>query len=136
MKLYHLSTTGNLEVLIPKVPECAVETLEDVKTPRICFSDFIEGCLSALQDLPGKYFVYIPDQDIPDSDIHYPTVDEVRDAKINHEVWVMKETRVKCIGIIQTENYDWSKRHNSGRGRVTFFHYPFTWIERFELEVN
>ena len=128
--LYHLSTNENLKVLTPRVPECAVAIYEDVKTKRICFSDFIEGCLSALQDIPNRYYVYVPEQEVDEADIHIPTVDEVRDAKYTHEVWVMRETKVKCIGVIQTENWDWSKRHNSGRGRTTFFHYPYKWIEK------
>lgn len=130
--IYHLSKDKNLKVLTPKIPECAVAINEDVKTKRVCFSDFIEGCLSSLQDLPNKYYVYVPDQDLKEADLHYPTVDEVRDAKRNHEVWIMKEVKVKCIGIIQTENYDWKTQHNTGRGRVTFFHYPYKWIEKRE----
>lgn len=105
---------------------------EDVTAKRVCFSDFIHGCLSALQSLPGVYYVYIPDQEISESDIHYPTVDEVRDSKYTHEVWVMRDVKVKCIGAIRTENYAWTKHHNSGRGRVTFFYYPYQWIERKE----
>lgn len=131
--LYHLSTNGNLKVLEPRVPRYAVETHEDVKTKRICFSGFIDGCLSALQDLPNKFYVYVPEREVNETDIHIPTVDEVIDAKCNHEVWVMREIKVKCIGVIQTENYDWTKRHNTGKKqRVTFFHYPYKWIERYD----
>lgn len=129
--LYHLSTNGNLEVLTPRVPEGVVSMYEDTKTKRICFSDFIEGCLSSLYDIPRKYYVYIPECKVDEADIYYPTVDEVRDAKINHEVWITKEIKVKCIGIIQTDIWDWKKLHNSGRGRVTFFHYPYEWIEKY-----
>ena len=128
--LYHLSTNGKLKKLTPRVPECAVSIYEDIETPRICFSDFIEGCLSALQDIPNTYYVYVPEQEVDEAYIHIPTVDEVRDAKYTHEVCVMRETKVKCIGMIQTENWDWSKRHNSGRGRTTFFHYPYKWVEK------
>lgn len=129
--LYHLSTIGNLSVLTPKIPECAVPIYEDVITPRVCFSDFIEGCLSALQDLPKRYYVYIPDEELDTSDLHYPTVYEVRDMKCTHEVWVTREVKVKCIGIIQSKEYDWKKDHNSGRGRITFFHYPYEWVEKY-----
>lgn len=128
--LYHLSTKKNLKVLTPRVPECALSSHEDVKTERICFSDFIEGCLSSLQDIPNKYYVYVPDQELNESDIHIPTVDEVIDAKYTHEVWVMKEIKVKCIGVIKSEYYDWSKHHNSGRGRTTFFHYQYEWNKK------
>lgn len=86
--LYHLSTRGGLTELTPKIPECAVSIHEDTSTERVCFSDFIEGCLSALQDLPRKYYVYVPRNEIKDDDIYYPTVNDVRDAKYTHEVWI------------------------------------------------
>lgn len=130
--LYHLSTDGNLSVLTPRVPECALKAIEDTTVKRVCFSDFIGGCLSALQSLPGVYYVYIPDQELSEEDIHHPTVYEARDVEYTHEVWVMKEVKVKCIGAIRTEDYDWAKVkvRNSGRGNVIFLHYPYEWIER------
>lgn len=127
--LYHLSVDDNLTLLTPRIPECAVSIYEDTSIKRVCFSDYIEGCLSALQDLPRKYYVYVPEEEIQESDIYYPTVDEVRDVKYTHEVWILKEVRVKHIGIIQSFDYDWSKAHNTGRGRIHFFHYPYKWIE-------
>lgn len=129
--LYHLSEQGGLEKLTPRIPECAVPIYEDTSTERVCFSDFIEGCLSALQDLPRKYYVYIPQDEIRNEDLYYPTVDDVRDAKYTHEVWVLKEVKVKCIGIIKSLDYDWTKRHNTGRGTTTFFHYPYQWVRKY-----
>ena len=66
--LYHLSQVNNLELLTPKVPECAIPMYEDTKTKRVCFSDSIDGCLSALQS-PGKYYVYIPKENIQEDSI-------------------------------------------------------------------
>jgi len=127
--LYHLSLDSGLTSLTPRVPECAISTYENTSTKRICFSDFIEGCLSALQDSPSKYYVYIP-ENIQEDEIYYPTVYDVRDCKYTHEVWVLNTIKVKCIGIIESSECDWIKRHNSGRGRTTFFHYPYKWIEK------
>lgn len=128
--LYHLSLDGNLTSLTPKVPECAVSMYEDVFVKKICFSDYIEGCLSALQDMPRKYFVYTPDEDVDEENLYRPSVSEVRDSKYTHEIWVLKEIKVKCIGIIQSFDCDWKRRHNTGKGRTTFFHYPYQWIEK------
>ena len=128
--LYHLSTDENLKVLTPKIPKNALPEHEDVKTKRICFSDSIEGCLSSLQTSPNKYYVYVPENEVDEIDIYIPTVDEVIDAKFTHEVWIMKEIKVKCIGAIQAKKYDFKKRYSSGRGRITFFHYPYEWIEK------
>lgn len=126
--LYHLSRYKNLKILTPKVPETAISIYENITIQRVCFSDSIEGCLSALQDSPEKYYVYILDQEIEKNDLYYPTVNEVRDAKYTHEVWILKEVKVKCIGIIQSSNYDREKQYNSGRGRVTIYHYPYEWL--------
>lgn len=105
---------------------------EDTVTKRVCFSDWIEGCLSSLQDIPRKYFVYVPDENINKNFIYYPSVKDVRDAKYTHEVWILNKIKVKCIGIIQSFDCDWSKRHNTGNGRTTFFHYPYKWIEKWQ----
>lgn len=127
--LYHLSTNPNIKRLMPKIPSCAVGQYENLTAKRICFSDSIENCLSALQDIPNKFYVYTP---IKENIATYtPTVNEVIDAKIHHEVWSFKAVNVKCIGIIQSENYTEVTRHNSGRGRVCFFKYPYKWIKKF-----
>lgn len=121
-----------MKVLTPKVPECAVSIYEDVVTKRVCFSDFIEGCLSALQDLPRKYYVYVPQDEIEGNSIYYPTVNDVRDAKYTHEVWILNEIKVKCIGVIESLDYNWTEKHNTSRGTTTFFHYPYQWIRKYQ----
>lgn len=128
--LYHLSKNKNLTVLTPKIPESAIPTYEDIKTKRVCFSDFIDGCLSALQDVPSKYYVYVPIDELSEDDVYHPTVDEVIDAEFTHEVWILKEIKVKCIGIIQNDNYNWCKKYSTDKGNATFFHYSYKWIEK------
>ncbi len=130
--LYHLSRDNKLKTLTPKVPECAVPGYEDTETKRVCFSDSVDGCLSAIQS-PGKYYVYIPKEGIPQDSIYYPTVDDVRDAKYTHEVWILSEVKVKCMGIIKSSDmYYFTERHNSGRGRVTVFHYQYEWLRKYK----
>lgn len=126
---YHLSLDPNLTVLTPKIPECALAMYEDVSRPRVCFSDFIEGCLSALHDYPRKFYVYVPVNNV---ELYSPTVSEVLDVKFTHEYWSLKPIEVKCIGIIQSDDYIKTEQHNTGRGRITFFYYPYKWLERFE----
>lgn len=131
--LYHLSIYKDLKELTPNIPKCAISMYEDTTIRRICFSDWIEGCLSALQDIPKQYFVYVPlTYENINKKIYYPSVKEVRDSKYTHEVWILDKIKVKCIGIIQSFDCDWSKRHNTGNGRTTFFHYPYKWIEKWE----
>lgn len=126
---YHLSQISDLVELEPKIPECAVSMFENTTIKRVCFSDFIGGCLSALQDLPRKYYVYIP---VNEENMYKPSVDEVRDAKYTHEFWCLNKVKVKCIGIIKSENYTKVEQHNTGRGRTSFFHYPYKWLLKFE----
>ena len=126
--LFHLSTYRNLSVLTPRIPENAVPEYEDATTKRVCFSDSIEGCLSALQN-PREYYVYVPEEDIEDS-VYHPTSDEVKDAKYTHEVWALSEIKVKCIGIVVCEKYDDDMiyeivKHDDG---VSVFYYPYKFI--------
>lgn len=97
----------------------------------MCFSNSIDGCLSALQS-PGKYYVYIPKENIQEDSIYYPTVDDVRDAKYTHEVWILSEIKVKCIGIIKSSDIYIKERHNSGRGRVNIFRYQYEWLRKYK----
>lgn len=55
MKLYHVAIGKHVLVrkFVPRVPE-SVHPREDIITPRICFAETIEGCLSAI----GQTFYY------------------------------------------------------------------------------
>ena len=51
---YHISTTyhGKEVVFEPRVPKGIDPWLEDSKTPRICFSSTLEGCLTGVSGHP------------------------------------------------------------------------------------
>ena len=129
--LYHLSTNKNLNILTPRIPECAISTYENTSMKRVCFSDYIGGCLSALQGIPTKYYVYVP-YNFQNENIYYPTENDVRDAKYTHEIWYLNEINVKCIGAIKSFNYDYNKKYDTNRGKITVFHYPYKWIEKYK----
>lgn len=46
--MYHLSDDPNLTKLTPKIPETAIDGLEDKTIPRISFGATINGCLNGL----------------------------------------------------------------------------------------
>lgn len=127
--LYHLSEQKGLTVLNPKIPECALPMYENTTIKRVCFSDFIGGCLSALQGIPTTYYVYVPKHNIK---VHKPSVKEVRDAKYTHEYWSLKDVEVKCIGVIKSDWYTSLKMYNTKKGSVAFFNVPFKWVEKYE----
>ena len=79
----------------------------------------------------NKYLQYTKEI-LEKSDIYYPSVYDVIDVKVTHEVWVLKEIEVKCIGIIESSDCDYITRHNTGRGmRTHFHHYPYKWVEKY-----
>lgn len=124
---YHLSTDANLQVLTPHIPETAVAIYEDVQTKRICFAKTISGCLSALQSIPEDYYVYIPDKKI---NVIIPTYEQVRDAKVTGEIWVLEETPVKCIGKIRSYDWERTKKYYYNNDEVTKFFYRWRWLEK------
>ena len=131
--LYHLSKVPNLTRLDPKIPSNALKEFEDTITERVCFSDNIYGCLSALQDIPSKYYVYVPNEKLKKKDVYKPTADDVLDCKLTHEIWVKRSLKVRCIGIIQSENHEYSIKEVIDENRsATYFHYPYKWIEKYE----
>lgn len=98
-KIYHLSTKSDIKYLIPRIPETGVDIFEELTTPRVCFATTIDGCLSAIQQGDLEYYVYVPVND--DCDIVIPTNDQVCDAFLNGEVWILTGIDVKCIGKIK-----------------------------------
>lgn len=101
MKLYHVSLdTEERYVFTPKLPNIP-QMDEEMITPRICLSDSIEGCLSAVA-WGGLDFEDLFDEDYWSAPImvyefeEEPTVgpeylyenDLVRDAELTQEYWV------------------------------------------------
>ena len=82
--LYHLSKKP-VTLMTPIVPK---SDFEDQTTPRICFSDSIQGCLIGInenQDINGQRFkVYTIEAD----DYYRPLLSEVPDRDITGEVWI------------------------------------------------
>ena len=82
--LYHLSKKP-VALMTPRVPK---SDFEDQTTPRICFSDSIQGCLIGInenQDINGQRFkVYAIETD----DYYRPLLSEVPDRDITGEVWI------------------------------------------------
>lgn len=78
---------------------------EDNKTPRLCFSDSLIGCLAAQGTLRFNYsyVVYVPvNQKIK---VHKPTKKQCPDAHITGEVWYIgKPIELVPIGKLYTSD--------------------------------
>lgn len=103
IKLYHISPEiDKLEIkFTPRIP-VDIENNEDNTTLRICFSDSIEGCLSAMGNVnryidetgKGTFVMYSFECFIDDNNlIDWRSLFEsgkVPDAAVTHEYWYMK----------------------------------------------
>lgn len=127
MLLYHVSTDLNFNSkFIPRIPKCMAHN-ENSTIPRICFSETLEGCFSAMPDggikieqliknNEGKFRVYKLDLSktlVNQSDILTPQNlwenDFVDDADLTLEYWILKpiEFQEKDSFIIQV--LDWQE---------------------------
>lgn len=115
MKLYHLSPTNLTgQKLTPRVPSnyMTKHGYEEGKTPRVCFSESIYGCLVALgYNIPKgtKFYVHEPETyNGLKIKSNSQVVKLIPDAHITKEVWVMEEVKLRATKIIEVTGYDTS----------------------------
>lgn len=106
IRLYHLSSRNiDGKTLVPRIPnnEFIKWGVEDGKTKRVCMGRSVGKCLVAIgRNLTGQImYVYVPDSTIPSDKIMYPTRKQVPDVHLTHEVWVMKNVKLKLVGKIK-----------------------------------
>lgn len=106
---YYFASKKNVdnEVLSPRVPLHRTLT-EDNETKRICVSQSINGCLTAVDNfVPGK-IVYIHVCECDDEYIVQPELDQVIDACFTGELWITEDVKmtlfmtIKITGMITT----------------------------------
>ena len=103
MQLIHLSEDYDLTHLTPTIPRYAIDTIEDMTIPRVCFSNSIEGALKSIDGFAGRrLFVYTPTHYV---DIMIPTRKQVSDAIYTGEVWSLATVEVKLIGMIVIDDH-------------------------------
>ena len=122
-KLYCVSQVKLDDIILePRVPNnfMTKNKFEDYITRRVCFSKTIDGCLSALSmNLDNKkLYVYILDN-ISKHDIYEPSIEEVPDCKITHEVWCLDPcTVIYYKTILVTGSYDKEYKYIYGNGKI------------------
>ena len=102
--MFHLSNDPNLTVLIPRIPETAVEMYENKTIPRVCLATTIDGALSALQTLSGNFYVYKVEIERGKHKLYAPSTEQVIDASVNGELWCLDPVQVTLIGQIHAED--------------------------------
>lgn len=155
--LYHLSKENhNNEVFEPKIPdspytdECG-EIIEDIVTPRVCFSKHINGAVLALTNDSDKvinkeYYVHVPEgieewYDTPFNwteqgshswfdHVYVPTKKQVPDVDFTYERWVTHSVKMKCIGKVKV-CVD-IKKHINNRYRESWRpKVKINWVEKY-----
>lgn len=146
LNLFFVSEHGdyNETILQPKIPNnyMTQNGFEDNKTPRVCFSTSIDGCLIALsQNITNKeFYVYQP---VGKHKVIVPTEKQVPDVKITKERWICEPVELTCIGKIKAidENgpkddgipyrYGPNKEHEA-----RLYAWGYKWLERFNESIS
>ena len=96
--MYYFASTKNFDkdtILYPRIPENR-SIDEDEYTPRICVSQSINGCLTAIADnILENDVVYI--YQCKSRSVRQPSLDEVPDAFITGEQWVLKPIKINLF---------------------------------------
>lgn len=117
---------------------------EDPKTPRICFSNSIEGALNAVINpnkrlhLAGKQiYVFVPEKPISEYKTRSNKVikknGDVFDANVTNEMWILEPCKVKFIGSIVVDKVTAKKRKkftNNKEMNVMEYSYKWRWYHK------
>ena len=133
-KLYFVSKVSmDDELLKPRIPDNYLTRngYEDNKTPRVCFSETIEGCLSGLsQNIDGwELYVQVPDGEY---EVIKPTVKQVPDVNITKERWICSNVDIKCIGKIKVkDNGKPGIKYKYGNNEAELYTWDYEWIAKY-----
>lgn len=134
--LYFISPSSEFNdgVLHPRIPDnfLTKNGYEDAKTPRVCFSTNIDGCLKGLsQNLTGKeFYIYKP---VGFYDVITPTEKQVPDVKITNERWITSPVDVKMIGKIKVTGDDGKPgyKYKYGNNEAELYGWNWKWIDQY-----
>lgn len=167
---YHVSFDNNLdeEVLKPRIPTWITNELkkdenfikeleklkdsnsseglgfEEYKTPRVCLSNSIEGCLNAIINEKGRLtlhdktlYVYTPEK--PISEYKHKTNKQILkdgdifDANTTNEMWILEPVKMKYVGSIVVDkitNEQVKKSANNKNKTNIQYKYKWHWFHK------
>ena len=139
-KLYFVSGSNrNNTTLVPRIPDnyMTKHGYEDSTTPRVCFSESIDGCLMGLsKNLDGEeLYVHIP---IGEYKVIKPTTKQVPDVNLTKERWICELVKIQCIGkILVKDNGKPGMKYKYGNGKeAELFSWDWKWIEQYNSSVK
>lgn len=123
---------------------------EEYKTPRVCFSNSIEGCLNAIindvgrLELAGKtLYVYTPEK--PISSYKHKTNKQIIkdgdifDANITNEMWILEPVQLKYVGSIVVDKVNGEhvrKFANNKKKTIIKYDYKWHWFHKIKDHSN
>lgn len=144
--LFFISKDGDYDETIvqPRIPDnyMTQNGFEDNKTPRVCFSTSIDGCLMGLgQNITNKeFYVYHP---VGKHKVITPTEEQVPDVKITKERWICEPVELTCIGKIKAIDVNGPKDdgipYRYGKNKeheARLYSWGYKWIQRFNESIQ
>lgn len=173
---YHVSFDDNLddEILKPRIPSWITNQMKDdpnfikeleklkdpgstegygfeeYKTPRVCLSNSIEGCLNAIINEKGRMhlagetlYVYIPEKPIGE----YKTKTnkqilkdgDVFDANTTNEMWILEPVKMKYVGSIVVDKItgEHIKKFANNKNKTNIkYDYKWHWFHKVKYRYN
>lgn len=173
---YHISFDDNLDdkILKPRIPSWITKQMKDnpnfikeleklkdpgstegygfeeYKTPRVCLSNSIEGCLNAIINEKGRMhlagktlYVYIPEKPISE----YKTKTnkqilkdgDVFDANATNEMWILEPVKMKYVGSIVVDKItgEHIKKHVNNKNKTNIkYDYKWHWFHKVKYRYN
>ena len=123
---------------------------EEYKTPRVCFSNSIEGCLNAVinehgrMNLAGKQIhVYIPEKPI-DQYKHKTNKQilkdgDIFDANMTNEMWILEPVKLKYVGSIVVDkitNEHIKNYANNKHKKQIKYDYKWHWFRKIKYRYD
>lgn len=146
LNLFFVSEHGdyNETIVQPKIPDnyMTQNGFEDNKTPRVCFSTSIDGCLMALsQNITDKvFYVYQP---VGKHKVITPTEKQVPDVKITKERWICEPVELTSIGKIKAIDVNGPKDDGipycygpNKEHEARLYAWGYRWLERFNESIS
>lgn len=123
---------------------------EEYKTPRVCFSNSIEGCLNAIINDTGRLklagktlYVYTPEKPISSykckSNKQILKDGDIFDANITNEMWVLEPVQLKYVGSIVVDKVNGEhvkKFANNKKKTIIKYDYKWHWFHKIKDHSN
>lgn len=123
---------------------------EEYKTPRVCFSNSIEGCLNAIINDTGRLklagktlYVYTPEKPISSykckSNKQIIKDGDIFDANITNEMWILEPVQLKYVGSIVVDKVNGEhirKFANNKKKTIIKYDYKWHWFHKIKDHSN